>query len=151
MFRFASATVQRPQYVSVSKKRMPNITRRCFASTNQRDPRKKTKIPYEQKRTNFIYELDNRTVNREKAEAVASFFGHQEISKELRKCRTTKDYINYAKKTGADVTINSNHVKISKNGVTTGLHSPGKKIDLINSVRKHKVEAFKAMGIAWKN
>jgi hypothetical protein len=51
------------------------------------------------------------------------------------------------KKHNANVIINSNHVKVSKDGVTTGFHSPGRKTVLCAGVRKQKIDAFKAMGI----
>lgn len=92
------------------------------------------------------YELDNRSANREKAEMMDP---GREISPQLLKCRTSKDFIRYAKRRDAKITINSNHVKVSKNGVTTGFSSPGKKDTLIAGVRKQKIEAFMAMGIAW--
>ena len=94
------------------------------------------------------FEKDNRTRNREKA----TEFNRDDaraVSKKLLKCRITKDFIKYAKQRGCDAVINSNHVKISKNGVTTGFQSPGRKEDLPSVVRKQKIEAFKAMGIAW--
>jgi len=91
-------------------------------------------------------ERDKRTMNREKAEAMDP--GTQ-VSRQLMKCRTTVDFIQFARKHGAEVVINSNHVKVSNDGVTTGFHSIGKKEAMPNSVLKQKIEAFKAMGIAW--
>ena len=130
-------------------------TRRLFASRNKtknsEDENPEQTTLAETKRR---FERDNRTVNRAKAEAfdnniVQGSNNKQAVSKEQLKCRSTKDVIHYAEKAGATVTINSNHVKVSKNGVTTGFQSPGKKCDLNTPVRKLKIEAFQAMGIAW--
>ena len=92
-------------------------------------------------------ERDNKTLVRHKAAALDQ--GH-EVSKQLMKCRTTKDFIQYAKRHNAEVVINSNHVKVSKNGTTTGFQSPGRKEVLHAQVRKQKIDAFRAMGIAWE-
>jgi hypothetical protein len=90
---------------------------------------------------------DNRASNQLKASAADP---GRPVSKKLLACRTTKDFIKYAKSRGCEVVINSNHVKVMLNGVTTGFQSPGKKQELQNSACKQKIEAFKAMGIAWE-
>lgn len=91
-------------------------------------------------------EPNKRTINRRKAEALDP---GKEISLKLQKCRTSKDFIQYARKKGAKVTINSNHAKISKNGVVTIIASPGRKKYLHIGARKQQIVSFSAMGIAW--
>ena len=88
----------------------------------------------------------NRTRNRKKAEEIDTGL---QVSKKLLKCRTTTDFIKFAKQRGCEEVVNRNHSKISKNGVTTGFQSPRRKEYLPAHVRKQKIEAFKAMGIAW--
>ena len=95
-------------------------------------------------------ELDNKSENRRKAEEFQNLVGKDKpISKKLLKCRSTKEFMKYAESKGATVTINSNHVKISKYGVTTGFQSAGRKTDFKMGVLKQKIIAFQAMGIAW--
>ena len=94
------------------------------------------------------FERDNRTKNRQKAKELDPG-GGRPISKKLSKCRTTKEFVEYARSKGAAVKINSNHAKVTKNNVTTGFASIGTKKDVQYGARKQKIEAFKAMGIAW--
>lgn len=130
------------------------FSRRFFASK-----KKKKKQHQKQQKTvtdtltpsSRLYELDNRRKNKKRAAVFEKVFEKAPVSKKLLNCQLTKDFINYAQNAGANVKQNGGHVKVSLNGVTTGFQSPGKKQFLIASVRKQKIEAFKAMGIAWDN
>jgi len=83
--------------------------------------------------------LDNRRANRQKAEQLDT---GKPVSRKLLKCRTTKDFVNFARNNGAKTThTKSNRVKVTKNGVTTGFHQVGEKTDLDLAVRKQKIEA----------
>ena len=92
------------------------------------------------------YERDNRSKNKALGRKLDP---GKPISRKLSKCRTTKEFVDYARGKGAKVKINSNHVKVSTGNVVTGFSSVGRKNVLNSGVRKQKIEAFMAMGIAW--
>mmetsp|Transcript_31021 Transcript_31021/g.64725 ORF Transcript_31021/g.64725 Transcript_31021/m.64725 type:complete len:241 (-) Transcript_31021:44-766(-) len=103
--------------------------------------------PSENKRP---FEFDNLTENRKKAKEMENKIeGIKEVSRSLKKCRTYKEFVNFAKNSGAIISISGSHVKISKNSITTGVHSTGKKFFVKSGIRKSIIDAFKAMGIAW--
>ena len=106
---------------------------------------RRTKATEQQKQQNLKVELASAT-GRRRLEQERRL---RATSKKLSKCRTTKEFVQYARKKGARVVVNSNHVKVSKNGTISTFWSIGKKRDLMRSGRKEKIQDFMAMGIAW--
>lgn len=75
----------------------------------------------------------------------------QVVARKLLSCRTTKDFLIFAKSNGVVVSKGKgDRVKLSLNGVSTFLAGMGRKTELMNSDRKVMIEDFKAMGIAWE-
>ena len=69
----------------------------------------------------YIFERDNRSRNRQFI--AASGNAHRSLARDLVACRTTKEFINFARQRGATINSNSNHVKVTHNGISTGLHA----------------------------
>ena len=127
----------------VAKERSVNASR-YFGSRN------KGKIQ-DQKSDGFSTQgflLDNLAEIREKAVVMEKMMNDPKVSKALLKCETSTDFIAFAETSGAAVSgTKGSHVKVSFNGVITGFQAG--KVRLRPYVRKQKIDAFKAMGLAW--
>lgn len=71
------------------------------------------------------------------------------ISNDLKKCRTGKEFVDYARKQGAKIVRKKNMTKVSKNGVSTSFRNINRNKELSPIDRKEKIKAFQKMGIAW--
>ena len=95
-------------------------------------------------------ERDNRSRNRRMARE-SDPDGSRRVCPELEKCRSTKEFVRYARKKGATVVFTkNNHVKVFRNGASSLFAGFGRPHALRKSIVKEKIEDFKAMGIAWK-